>query len=57
MVFNHPRWRVRSQHDDMTWLGEIGIRKVKGPAGLLLRTFVDELADAAARGIADGRWW
>ncbi len=54
VVTNHPRWRVHSQHDDMSWLREIHTCKVKGPDGYLYEPVWINPQDAAARNIKDG---
>jgi trimethylamine-N-oxide reductase (cytochrome c) len=54
VVSNHPRWRVHSQHDDMTWLREIHTCKVKGPDGYLYEPVWLNPVDANARQIKDG---
>ena len=54
VISNHPRWRVHSQHDDMTWLREIHTCKVVGPDGYQYEPLWIHPSDAEARGIADG---
>jgi len=54
VISNHPRWRVHSQHDDMTWLREIHTCKVKGPDGYYYEPLWMHPSDAEPRGIADG---
>ncbi len=54
VISNHPRWRVHSQHDDMTWLREIHTCKVKGPDGYLYEPVWLNPRDAAAKNINDG---
>ncbi len=51
MVSNHPRWRVHSQHDDVTWLREIPTCKVKGADGYLYEPLWIHPSDAEKRGI------
>ena len=51
---NHPRWRVHSQHDDMTWLREISTCKVEGPDGYYYEPLWIHPVDAAERGIENG---
>ncbi len=51
---NHPRWRVHSQHDDMTWLREIPTCKVEGPDGYYYEPLWIHPVDAASRGIEYG---
>ena len=54
IVSNHGRWRVHSQHDDITWTREIGTCKVKGPDGYMYEPIWINPVDAAARGIKHG---
>jgi len=54
IVSNHPRWRVHSQHDDITWLREIPTCKVKGPDGYYYEPCWLNPLDAAERGIESG---
>ena len=54
IISNHPRWRVHSQHDDITWLREIPTCKVKGPDGYLYEPVWINPLDAAERGIESG---
>jgi len=54
IVSNHPRWRVHSQHDDMTWLREIPTCKVKGPDGYNYEPIWINPLDAAGRRIESG---
>jgi trimethylamine-N-oxide reductase (cytochrome c) len=54
IVSNHPRWRVHSQHDDMTWLREISTCKVKGPDGYYYEPLWLHPVDAEKRGIRHG---
>jgi molybdopterin guanine dinucleotide-containing S/N-oxide reductase-like protein len=54
VITNHPRWRVHSQHDDMTWLREIHTCKVLGPDGYQYEPLWMHPTDALSRGIADG---
>jgi molybdopterin guanine dinucleotide-containing S/N-oxide reductase-like protein len=51
---NHPRWRVHSQHDDMTWTREIHTCKVRGQDGYLYEPVWLNPIDAGARHIKDG---
>ena len=51
---NHPRWRVHSQHDDVTWLREISTCKVKGPDGYYYEPLWLHPVDAEKRGIRSG---
>jgi molybdopterin guanine dinucleotide-containing S/N-oxide reductase-like protein len=54
IVSNHPRWRVHSQHDDMTWLREIPTCKVEGADGYKYEPLWINPFDAAKRGIKTG---
>jgi len=54
LVSNHGRWRVHAEHDDISWLREIPICKVKGPDGYLYEPVWINPQDAVARGIKDG---
>ena len=54
IVSNHPRWRVHSQHDDITWFHEICTSKVRGADGYLYEPVWLHPNDAEARGIKDG---
>jgi molybdopterin guanine dinucleotide-containing S/N-oxide reductase-like protein len=54
VMSNHPRWGVHSQHDDITWLREIGTCKVKGPDGYQYQPLWMNPADATARDIKNG---
>ncbi len=54
IVSNHGRWRVHSQHDDITWIREIVTCKVRGPDGYLYEPIWINPADAEKRGIKDG---
>jgi len=54
IVSNHGRWRVHSQHDDMTWLREISTCKVKGPDGYKYEPLWIHPTDAASRNIESG---
>jgi molybdopterin guanine dinucleotide-containing S/N-oxide reductase-like protein len=54
LVSNHPRWRVHAEHDDVTWLREIGTCKIKGPDGYLYEPVWINPVDAASRGIKNG---
>jgi len=54
LVSNHGKWRVHSQHDDISWLREIPMCKVKGPDGYLYEPVWINPADAAVRGIGEG---
>jgi molybdopterin guanine dinucleotide-containing S/N-oxide reductase-like protein len=54
IVSNHPRWRVHSQHDDISWLREIPTCKVKGFDGYLYEPVWLHPKTAAGRGIVSG---
>ena len=54
IVSNHPRWRVHSQHDDITWLREIPTCKIKGPDGYLYEPVWINPSEATKRGIRNG---
>jgi len=54
MITNHPRWRVHSEHDDVTWLREIGTCKVKGPDGYMYEPVWLNPIDAGKLGISNG---
>ncbi len=54
VVSNHPKWRVHSQHDDMTWLREIHTCKVKGADGYQYEPAWLHPIEAEKRGIKDG---
>jgi molybdopterin guanine dinucleotide-containing S/N-oxide reductase-like protein len=54
IVSNHGRWRVHSQHDDITWTREIETCKVKGPHGYQYEPIWINPKDAARRGIKQG---
>jgi anaerobic selenocysteine-containing dehydrogenase len=51
---NHPRWGVHSQHDDITWLREIGTCKITGPDGYQYHPVWLHPETAESRGIKDG---
>ena len=51
---NHPRWGIHSQHDDITWLREIGTCKVRGADGYQYHPLWINPVDAEARGIKHG---
>ncbi len=52
MITNDPRWRVHSEHDDVTWLREIKTCKVKGPDGYMYEPVWLNPIDAGKLGIA-----
>jgi trimethylamine-N-oxide reductase (cytochrome c) len=54
MLSNHPRWALHSEHEDVTWLREIGTCKIKGPDGYLYHPVWVHPKDAAKRGIRHG---
>ena len=54
LVSNHPRWRVHTQLDDVSWLREIPTCKIKGPDGYLYEPVWINVADAAKRNIKNG---
>ncbi len=54
LVSNHGKWRVHAEHDDISWLREIPMCKVKGPDGYMYEPVWINPQDAAARGIKDG---
>jgi anaerobic selenocysteine-containing dehydrogenase len=54
IISNHGRWRVHSQHDDITWLREIPTCKVKGPDDYMYEPVWINPQDAAKRGIKNG---
>ena len=57
IVSNHPRWRVHSQHDDITWIREIETCKVKGPDGYYVRTGLDPSGRCRGRGASSAETW
>jgi molybdopterin guanine dinucleotide-containing S/N-oxide reductase-like protein len=54
IVSNHGRWRVHSQHDDISWTREIITCKVKGPDGYMYEPIWINPVDAGNRGIKEG---
>ncbi|MCI8469572.1 MAG: molybdopterin-dependent oxidoreductase [Eggerthellaceae bacterium] len=54
IVSNHPRWRVHSQHDDVTWLRELGLCKVVGPDGYRYEPVWINPKDAVRIGVKNG---
>ena len=54
LVSNHGKWRVHAEHDDISWLREIPMCKVRGPDGYMYEPVWINPQDAAARGIRDG---
>lgn len=54
LVSNHPRWRVHSQHDDVTWMRELGTCKVVGPDGYRYEPVWVNPLDAVKMGVEDG---
>ena len=51
LVSNHSKWRVHAEHDDISWIREIPMCKVRGPDGYLYEPVWINPQDAAARGI------
>ncbi len=54
IVSNHPRWRVHSQCDDISWTREAPTCKVKGPDGYMYEPVWIHPSDAAKRDIKSG---
>jgi molybdopterin guanine dinucleotide-containing S/N-oxide reductase-like protein len=54
LVSNHPRWRIHTELDDVSWLREIPTCKVRGPDGYLYEPVWLNPADAAVRKIKQG---
>lgn len=54
IISNHGRWRVHSQHDDITWLREIQTCKIKGTDGYLYEPLWINPQDAKLRNIENG---
>ena len=54
LVSNHPRYRVHAQHDDNSWLREIGTTKVVGPDGYAYEAVWVHPSDAEKLGIEEG---
>lgn len=54
LVSNHSRWRVHAEHDDISWIREVPMCKVKGPDDYLYEPVWIHPEDAAARGIHNG---
>jgi trimethylamine-N-oxide reductase (cytochrome c) len=54
LVSNHSKWRVHAEHDDISWIREIPMCKVRGPDGYLYEPVWINPRDAAARGIGEG---
>ncbi len=54
MVSNHGKWRVHAEHDDISWMRELPMCKVKGPDGYLYEPVWIHPNDAAPKGIKDG---
>jgi len=50
----HPRWRIHTQYDDVSWIRELPGHKVKGPDGYYYEALWMHPNDAEARGIKDG---
>jgi anaerobic selenocysteine-containing dehydrogenase len=53
LISNHGRWRVHSQHDDISWTREAPTCKVKGWDGYLYEPVWLHPAEAVSRGIKD----
>ena len=53
-VSDHPKWRVHSEMDDISWLREIPTCKVTGPDGYKYEPVWINPVDASARGIKQG---
>jgi trimethylamine-N-oxide reductase (cytochrome c) len=53
-VTAHPRWRVHTEMDDISWTREIETMKVRGPDGYQYECIWLNPVDAAARGIKSG---
>jgi molybdopterin guanine dinucleotide-containing S/N-oxide reductase-like protein len=54
IVSNHPRWRMHTQCDDISWIREIPTCKIKGWDGYLYEPVWINPADAEKRGIKTG---
>ena len=54
IVSNHPRWRVHTQLDDVTWLREIPTCKVRSGDGYMYEPVWINPIDAIPRGIKNG---
>lgn len=54
VISNHPRWRVGSQCDDITWTREIPTCKIRGPDGYLYEPLWIHPKDATKREIKHG---
>jgi trimethylamine-N-oxide reductase (cytochrome c) len=54
VMSNHPRWGIHAQHEDVTWLREIGTCKVRASDGYQYQPLWMNPTDAAARGIEHG---
>ena len=54
LVSNHPRWRVHSEHDDVTWMREIETCKVVGPDGYAYEPVWVNPVDARELGVGAG---
>jgi len=51
---NHPRWGIHANHEDISWLREIGTCKVRGADGYQYQPVWINPADADSRGIRNG---
>jgi trimethylamine-N-oxide reductase (cytochrome c) len=54
LVTNHPRFRHHANLDDVSWLREIDMCKVKGPDGYLYEPVWINPLDARPRGLKEG---
>jgi trimethylamine-N-oxide reductase (cytochrome c) len=54
IVSNHSKWRVHAEHDDISWIREISMCKVRGTDGYLYEPIWINPKDAVARKISDG---
>jgi anaerobic selenocysteine-containing dehydrogenase len=54
MMSNHPRWRVHSQCDEITWTREAPTCKVEGPDGYNYEPLWINPGDAPSRGVKTG---
>jgi molybdopterin guanine dinucleotide-containing S/N-oxide reductase-like protein len=54
LVSNHSKWRVHAEQDDISWLREIPMCKVRGQDGYLYEPVWINPRDAESRGIRDG---
>ena len=54
LVSNHGKWRVHAEHDDISWMREIPMCKVRGPDNYMYEPVWINPKDAAARKIGNG---